>query len=104
MVARSNAEIDKAVETLFRLNADDEIRSIYDYRLRCQLDRDSQLAEAIEKAEAKAEAKGEAKGLEKGREEERAKAYAEKMETAKKLKDMGLSTEQIMAATGVQVN
>ena len=43
MVAKSNAEINKAVETLFRLNADEQVRAIYDARMMAQLDRNSQL-------------------------------------------------------------
>ena len=52
-----------------------------------------------------AERTGHAKGLAKGRAEGLAKGRAEGLaEAAPKLKNMGLSPEQIMEATGVEIN
>ena len=53
MVAERNPEINNAVDTLFRLSADEKIRSEYTARLIAKLDRNSQLDEAYEKGMAK---------------------------------------------------
>ena len=41
------------------------------------------------------------KGIEQGREEERAAAYRERLNTARNLKQLGISNEQIAQATGL---
>ena len=45
--------------------------------------------------------KGFKKGLEQGREEERAAAYQERLQTTRNLKQLGISNEQIVQATGL---
>ena len=64
----------------------------YDKTMYTELDRLAQLQYAREE--------GEKKGLEKGREEGRNDAL---LETARKMKEMGLSPEQIKQATGVEL-
>ena len=46
---------------------------------------------------------GTEKGIEIGTEREREKANREKLEIARKLKDMGMSADQISIATGINV-
>ena len=61
------------------------------------------LAEGRAEGLAEGRAEGELIGFEKGQAEERAKAYAEKISTIKNLLQIGLSAEQIAAATGVSI-
>ena len=67
MVAERNPEIRKAVDTLYELSADDEIRALYEHRLKAKRDRlwqnESYYQEGIEK--------GREEGREEGRAEER---------------------------------
>ena len=79
MVAERNPEIRKAVNTLYELSADARVRAEYEARQKALRDRASQLGSAFDE------------GHEKGR-----------MEVAQRLKDMGLSAEQILAATGIK--
>ena len=76
MAARTNSEIRKAVDTLFRLNADKEVRALYNARLMAELDRNSKLHEAREE------------GREEGRNEERQYVI--------ELLKQGLSSEEII--------
>ena len=90
MLAKRNPEIRQAANTLYTLSADEETRAEYEARLKARRDLHAQIAYAYDDGLAT----GEARGLEKGRAEER-------LETARKLKAMGLSSEQITAATGL---
>ena len=76
MAAERNPEIRKAVNTLLRLSKDERVRAEYTARLIANLDRNSQLHEALEE---------------------------KALDIAQKLKAMGLSTEQILTATGIQL-
>ena len=82
-----NREISKAMERLKYLSADDKIRAIADLRQRDLNDRIS------ERNAAKAE----------GREEERAKADAEKRESARKMLVDGLSIEMVSRYFGLSI-
>ena len=94
MLAKRNPEIRQAANTLYTLSADEETRAEYEARLKARRDLHAQIAYAYDDGLATGLEKGEARGLEKGRAEER-------LETARKLKAMGLSPEQITAATGL---
>ncbi len=84
-----NREISKAMERLKYLSANDEIRAIADLRQRDLNDRIS------ERNAAKAE------GEQLGAEKERAKADAEKRESAKKMLVDGLSVEMVSKYSGL---
>ena len=81
MVAEKNPEIRKAVDTLYELSADEEVRAQYEMRQKARLDRLTQLAESYQD------------GLAKG-----------KLEVAQNLKAMGLSPDQIATATGLTLD
>ena len=90
MVAERNPEIRKAVNTLYKLSGDEQVRAEYEMRLKAWRDRLSQNEGYYQD--------GVLKGREEGRAEGRDKAL---LETARNLKNMGLSAEQIKAATSL---
>ena len=93
-----------AWERLQYLSANEKVRAEYDARNDAILDELSRLNSALEEGIAKGEARGEARGIEKGREEERAKAYQEKIESAKRFLEMGFSIEQVAQGTGLSLS
>ena len=78
MVAEKNPEIRKAVNTLYKLSADDKVRAEYEQRQKTWRDRMSMVDYALEK------------GLQEGLQE-----------TARNLKVMGDSVEKIALVTGL---
>ena len=58
----------------------------------------------IEKGIVQGFEKGIEKGIEQGREEERAAAYQERLNTARNLKQLGVSNEQIAQASGLPLS
>jgi len=82
MIAESNPEIRKAVDTLYELSADEEVRLEYERRQKAWRDRQSQNEGYYQD------------GIQKGRDDAL-------LEIARKLQGMGLSAEQIKAATGL---
>ena len=84
MVAEKNPEIRKAVDTLYKISTDEKARAVYELRMKSWRDQQSALHYAV--------TKGRAEGIAEG-----------KYEVAQKMKDMGLSTEQILTATGIRI-
>ena len=78
-------------------------REIYDGEIKLQRIRRAEIKTKYLEGLWDGEEKGEARGLAKGRAEERAKAHQEKLESARKLKQMGLTAEQIAQAIGISV-
>ena len=85
MIAERNPEIRKAVDTLYELSADEKVRAEYEMRLKAWRDRLSQNEGYYQE------------GLVKGKQESR-------LEVARRMKAMGLSTEQITTATGLSLD
>jgi predicted transposase/invertase (TIGR01784 family) len=73
MIAEQNAEIRKAVDTLYEISADDEVRAQYEMRLKAWRDRMSQITGSYKDGMQKGLQKGHKKGLQDGRLEERRK-------------------------------
>ena len=93
--ALKNHEIRKALESLQYLSADEKVREQYDSR------NDAILGEmSLINASRK---EGEKIGIEKGRAEERAKAKAEKIESARKMLSKGLEIQDIADFTGLSL-
>ena len=88
MVAEKNPEIRKAVDTLYKISTDEKARAVYELRMKSWRDQQSALHYA--------RTEGLTEGLAKGRTEE-------KHEIAQKMKDRGLSAEDIMAVTGIRI-
>ena len=93
MVAERNPEIRKAVDTLYELSGNEQVRGEYEVRLKAWRDRLSQNEGYYQD--------GVLKGLEEGREKGRAEAL---LEITRKMKDIGLSAEQIKTATGLSAD
>ena len=101
-----NPEIRKAVDSLYEMSADEKVRAEYEMRLKAWRDRESQkddyyqegiqkgLMEGIQKGLLEGITEGIQKGISEGREEAL-------LETARKMRAMGLSMDQITAATGL---
>ena len=88
MVAEKNPEIRNAVNTLYKISADDKIRAEYEARQKAWRDRESQFHGVREEGRME----GRMEGLAEGR-----------AEIARKMKEMGISSEQILAATGIRL-
>ena len=82
MTAERNPEIRKAVDTLYELSTTENVRAEYEMRLKAQRDRLSQIEGCYQEGKQEGERKG-------------------RLDVALKLKAIGLSNEQIMAATGL---
>jgi predicted transposase/invertase (TIGR01784 family) len=85
MIAERNPEIRKAVDTLYELSANENVRAEYEMRQKALRDRLTLLDDAYQE------------GLVKGNQEG-------KIEIARRMKAMGLSTEQIITATGLSLD
>jgi predicted transposase/invertase (TIGR01784 family) len=98
MIAKQSPEIRNAVDTLYELSANPDVRAQYEAREKAWRDRMAEIDwaydDGIEKGLEKGLERGRAEGREAGRAEERE-------EIANKLKNMGLPPEQISAATGL---
>jgi len=81
MIAEKNTEIRKAVDTLYELSGNEEVRAEYERRQKAWRDWHSQNEGYYQD------------GLQKGREEAI-------LEIARKMKEMGLTEEQIITVTG----
>ena len=97
MIAQKNPEIRQTADTLYTLSADKATRAEYEAQLKARRDLHAKVAYAYDDGLAK----GIEKGIEKGREEGLNKGREALIETARKLQAMGLSAEQIAAATGL---
>jgi len=97
-----NPEIRKAVDSLYEMSADEKVRAEYEMRLKAWRDRESQkddyYQEGIMEGIRKGRLEGITEGIQKGISEGREEAL---LETARKLMAMGLSMDQITAATGL---
>ena len=82
----SNSRIEKAHSSYERFTASEELRWAYDARQKAKMDQATMLSHAVKEGEARGEARGEINAFYK---------------TAIKLKEMGLSFEQIVKATGL---
>jgi len=89
MIAERNPEIRKAVDTLYELSADEEVRAAYEMRQKALRDKLTQIDDSYQEGLAK----GKHEGREEGREEG-------KIEDARKMKELGFSVENICAVTG----
>ena len=89
MIAQKNPEIRQTTNNLYTLSADEATRAEYEAQLKARRDLHAKVAYAYDDGMAK----GIEKGIEKGREA--------LIETARRLQAMGLSAEQIVAATGL---
>ena len=90
MIAERNPEIRKAVDTLYELSADEEVRAAYEMRQKALRDKLTQIDDSYQEGLAK----GKHEGREEGREEG-------KIEDARKMKELGFSVENINAITGL---
>jgi predicted transposase/invertase (TIGR01784 family) len=93
MIGEKNPEVKRAVETLYSLSGNEQVRAEYEMRQKALRDIASQNDDFYQD--------GIQKGLVKGREEGREEGREALLETARKLREMGLSMEQISAATGL---
>jgi predicted transposase/invertase (TIGR01784 family) len=89
MIAEQNAEIRKAVDTLYEISADDEVRAQYEMRLKAWRDRMSQITGSYKDGMQKGLQEGMQEGLQKGR-----------LEITQNLRAMGFSEDQIWKAIG----
>ena len=78
-------------------------REIYDGEIKLQRIRRAEMKTKYIEGLWDGEEKGEARGLAKGRAEERAKAYQEKLESARKLKQLGVAPEIISQAHNLSI-
>jgi predicted transposase/invertase (TIGR01784 family) len=97
MIAERNPEIRKAVDTLYELSTDEEVRAEYEMRQKALRDKLTQIDDSYQEGLVK----GKLEGREEGREEGERKG---KLEVAQKMKFMGLSTDQIATATGLSLD
>ena len=86
MIAEKNAEVRGAVNTLYRLSEDPEMRARLEYREKAQRDHATLLHAAVMEGEARGKALGEARS---------------RAEIARNMKSLGLSLEVIEKATGL---
>jgi len=95
MIAERNPEIRKAVDTLYELSADEDVRLEYERRQKAWRDRQSQNEGYYQD------------GIQKGREEgiilEQERSYKEKLQNAANFKRLGVSMEIIAQATSLSV-
>jgi predicted transposase/invertase (TIGR01784 family) len=98
MIAERNPEIRKAVDSLYEMSADEKVRAEYEMRLKAWRDWESQKEDSYQEGIQKGRLEGLTEGIQKGLTEGREEAL---LETARKLMAMGLSIDQITAATGL---
>ena len=131
MLSRSSDELNDAVDKLIELSADEEVRYLANLRRDAEMMRKTREAEfrqreaeferkvieaekkvieaekkvigAEKKGLAAGHAEGHAEGHKEGRVEERIKAEVEKLEIAKKLLNMGISSADVASSTGFDV-
>ena len=105
MIAKQSPEIRNAVDTLYELSANPDVRAQYEAREKAWRDRMAEIDwaydDGIEKGLERGRAEGREAGRAEGREAGRAEGREALLETARKLKNLGLSPEQISAATGL---
>ena len=89
----SNDKINKALNVLKKVSADEEVREIYRLRQQTEFGFISEKNIAVQKAKEE--------GEKIGAEKERIKAETEKRKMAKNLLDMGLSLEQVASVTSL---
>jgi predicted transposase/invertase (TIGR01784 family) len=82
MLAEKNSEVRGAVNTLYRLSEDPEVRARIEYREKARRDHAALLHAAVEEGEARGEARSRA-------------------EIARNMKNLGLPPEMIEKATGL---
>ncbi|MBO4816445.1 MAG: Rpn family recombination-promoting nuclease/putative transposase [Clostridia bacterium] len=96
-MAEKEEEIKEAIEKLEDISSDEEKERIAELRQKYIMDRKSEMRTAIEK--------GLKQGLEEGRKEGRGEGMKQKtIEIAKKLREKGISTKEIVEITGIDEN
>jgi predicted transposase/invertase (TIGR01784 family) len=90
MIAERNPEVRGAVETLYRISEDPEVRAQMEYREKARRDQASLLYAAIREAETRGEMRGEMRGEARSR-----------VEIARNMKKRGQPAEQIAEDTGL---
>jgi predicted transposase/invertase (TIGR01784 family) len=98
MVAERNAEVRGAVNTLYRLSEDPEVRAQMEYREKARRDHATLLYAAVQEGEARGEARGRVLGEALGEARGEARSRAE---IARSMKSLGLSAEVIEKITGL---
>jgi predicted transposase/invertase (TIGR01784 family) len=102
MVKERNADIGRAVDELYRVSGNDEVRQLYELRERAWMDEQARLDYSLKEGLRQGMQQGMRQGLLQGRQEGRQEGKLEGLfETAGALKKMGLSDEQIALATGL---
>ena len=89
-MVRTKKELEEAVEQLKKLNADEEVRRIAMAEEWAEIDRISQLSEALQEGEMQGMAKGKEEGI-----------AEEKSKIAKKMLAQGIAIEIIETVTGL---
>jgi predicted transposase/invertase (TIGR01784 family) len=94
MIAERNPEVRGAVNTLYRISEDPEVRAQMEYREKARHDHATLLYAAVREGEARGEARGVAQGVVQG--EARKSA-----EIARNMKKRGRPVDQIAEDTGL---
>lgn len=100
MIAEKNPEIKKAVDTLYELSSDEEVRYLYETRLKAWRDRASQFDGYYREGEEHGLQKGMQKGIQEGRKEGKQES---REEIARNALSKGLSIELIRDITGLDI-
>jgi predicted transposase/invertase (TIGR01784 family) len=100
MIAERNREVRGAVNTLYRLSEDPEVRARMEYRDKARRDHATLLHAAVEEGKALGEALGEARGKVLGEALGEARSRAE---IARNMKNLGFPLEMIEKATGLEL-
>ena len=94
MAEEKNEEVKKAGILVEEMSMDPKERELYEARLMAKYNYDSGMAGAREAGIEEGIEKGMAKGIKEGKK-------SEKLQIAKKLKEMGMSDKEIVEATGL---
>jgi predicted transposase/invertase (TIGR01784 family) len=98
MVAERNPEVRGAVNTLYRLSEDPEVRAQMEYREKARHDHATLLYAAVQEGEARGEARGIAQGIAQGEVQGETR---KSVEIARNLKKRGRPVDQIAEDTGL---
>jgi predicted transposase/invertase (TIGR01784 family) len=98
MVKERNADIGRAVDELYRVSGDDEVRQLYEIRERAWMDEQARLDYSLKEGLRQGLQQGIQQGIQQGRQEGKLEGL---FATAGALKKMGLPLEQIALATGL---
>ncbi|MDR0636348.1 MAG: Rpn family recombination-promoting nuclease/putative transposase [Treponema sp.] len=98
MIAEKNAEVRGAVNTLYRISEDPEVRARMEYREKARRDHATLLHAAVQEGEARGEARGRLLGEAQGEAQGEARSRAA---IARNMKRRGQSVDQIAEDTGL---